>query len=112
MLQTTISSPWFETAHLARRCSERRIGANAVARGLDLADLRRPLEDGKIRLGFSRRVIRRVQRDPALAPRARFFARLVLIVSEDGAVITGWLGRRRQCRPAIRRDDAEGWDEE
>jgi hypothetical protein len=87
------------TAHLDRRCAERHIPEDAVEAGYTLADLTIPLAGGRRKLGLSRRAIRRAAHDRALAARLRHLARLVLVVTGDGRVMTAWLDHPRRPHP-------------
>jgi hypothetical protein len=104
---------WAASDHFRRRCRERAIAKGLVAIGLDLADLWCPEEDGRMRLGFSRRAIRRAEHDPQLMGYAERFERLVLVVARDDTVITAWRGRQRRCRARGEREgvDARNWGE-
>jgi hypothetical protein len=96
---------WQETAHLRRRMVERGISAATLRAGLELADLCVPLGEGRLKLGFSRRAIRRAAHDRSLRVRERLLDRLVLVVAEEGSVLTAWLDHPRPCHPPFDRDD-------
>ena len=90
---------WFATRHAASRCAERGVPAQAVIAALRLADLCIPGGDGALRLTCSRKALRRARHDAQAAASVRILARLVLVVSFDGAVITAWLDVPRRVHP-------------
>jgi hypothetical protein len=95
------------TAHLRQRCAERAISEELVAAGFQLADICIPLENGRLKLGFSRRAIRRALHDPELGHRGRLFRKLVLVVGHEGALITAWLDEARPFYPSVWREERE-----
>ena len=95
------------TAHLGQRCFERGIGEELVSAGFHRADICAPLEDGKLKLGFSRRAIRRALHDPELRQRSQLFRKLVLVVGEERTVITAWLDEARPPHPSVWHEEDE-----
>lgn len=95
------------TAHLRQRCHERGISEELVSAGFQLADIYIPLEDGKLKLGFSRRAIRRALHDPELGHRGQLFRKLVMVVGGEGTLITAWLDEARPFHPSVWREEDE-----
>ncbi len=98
---------WQATTHLAQRLGDRHIPATAIRAALDLADLCIPLEHRKMKLSCSRRAIKRASYDELYAPLLRYIRRLVLVVSEDGDVVTAWLEQARSLNPGAESSDDE-----
>lgn len=97
---------WRQTHHLMRRSEERDIPAATIEAGLQLADLYVPLDNGRMKLGFSRRAIRRQVKVAKLRPHECLLDRLVMVVSDESAVlITAWLDDTpRQIHARAQRD--------
>jgi hypothetical protein len=90
---------WSATGHLSERLDERYIRAEAIGIMLALADLFVPLGDGKLKLSCSRKAIKRACHAGNCDRVLRQVRKLVVIVSEDGAVVTAWLEQARSLHP-------------
>ncbi|MEN3974282.1 hypothetical protein [Emcibacter sp. SYSU 3D8] len=103
----SICGHWSATGHLHERIDQRHILPDAVDAVLTFADLFVSLGDGKLKLACSRKAIKRACHTRTCDRVRRQVRKLVVIVSEQGAVVTAWLEQARSLHPVVDEDRYE-----
>lgn len=96
------------TKHLRKRCTARMIPLHIVEECVERVDLCRPTSGSALKLGFSRRAIRKANHDGIHPKHVRMIERMVIVVAVDGPIITTWLEEkaRRPVHPPKPLQDA------